>query len=420
MHLRLVTLLFCVGCSATAPAYFVDREFRREELVASLMNPANDYSQLRLAHYATSDGSNWDLLPEWNPRSERIELSELAGGVEPRVLGANAHAIAISDEAKRGDPSALAALGEIAFFSFPLEIAPEAALALQSVASTNRYGFWTHAEAGVASIVRVEEDAAATTLAYTCATCHAAVHDGALVVGLGNDQLELGQLLVDSGNNQDAQVNAALVAWGRGRLDVTTSNGREPVAISDLRPTHDMSYLQHDATLAQRNLISLAIRVETLIITAHAQKDRPPREIALALATYIWSLSATLENPPPPEEAGQRGQSLFERSCSGCHVPPTFTGPPVPLVDVGTDPTVGLSRVRGTGSYRVPSLRGVADRRLLLHDASLSSLESLFDPQRTAPTYQGGVRPGPVVGHAYTLAFDANERADLIAFLRTL
>ena len=41
--------------------------FRRAELVASLVNPANGYSTLRLAHYATADAADWDQLPEWNP-----------------------------------------------------------------------------------------------------------------------------------------------------------------------------------------------------------------------------------------------------------------------------------------------------------------------------------------------------------------
>src|SRR5260221_6377903 len=46
--------------------------FRRAELVASLVNPSNAYSQLRLAHYATNGVDDWDRAPEWNPAAENV------------------------------------------------------------------------------------------------------------------------------------------------------------------------------------------------------------------------------------------------------------------------------------------------------------------------------------------------------------
>ena len=75
---------------------------------------------------------------------------------------------------------------------------------------------------------------------------------------------------------------------------------------------------------------------------------------------------------------------------------------------IGTDPAVGSSPERTTGSYRVPSLRGVGDRRRLLAGGTVNDLHEMFDPQRSA------------VGHPFGLALSAEERSDLIAYLETL
>jgi mono/diheme cytochrome c family protein len=202
--------------------------------------------------------------------------------------------------------------------------------------------------------------------------------------------------------------NAALdLGWGPGRLDVTTIDGHEPVKIPDLRPVRWLGYLHADATVRQRDVIALAIRIETLVITAHHETVRPPPMIALALATYLWSLAPAA--PPAPHSIAQRhGAELFAARCAGCHAGTGFTGEPVAIARVGTDPTVGRSRERGTGSYRVPSLRGVAARGSLLHDASVHALAELLDPARTAP------------GHRYGTSLPAADRADLVAYLSTL
>jgi hypothetical protein len=92
----------------------------------------------------------------------------------------------------------------------------------------------------------------------------------------------------------------------------------------------------------------------------------------------------------------------------------------VALDVVGTDPAIGLSADRGTGTYRVPSLRGVGSRPLLLHDASVPSLDVMFDPARTSDGYAKSTRGGAVKGHVFGLALDDAQRADLLAYLRGL
>jgi hypothetical protein len=233
---------------------------------------------------------------------------------------------------------------------------------------------------------------------------------------LPSARINLGLMLADEGAEGPLATN--LLAWGPGRNDVTTTDGSLPERVSDLRPVRFVTHLQYDATVRQLDLVSLAIRVETLMITAHAQALRPPRLVALALAAYIWSLADDL---PETTAAGTPGQALFAANCSRCHAGDALTSAPVPLAEVGTDPTCGLSPDRGTGFYRVPSLRGAALRPTLFHDGTLPSLDALLDPARTTAGYAGGARgPGPVQGHVFGLDLSDADRAALLAYVRTL
>ena len=93
---------------------------------------------------------------------------------------------------------------------------------------------------------------------------------------------------------------------------------------------------------------------------------------------------------------------------------------------VGTDPGVALKTRKGTGFYRVPSLRGVWYRRLLLHDGSLTSLEDLFDPARLDHEYapKGWNPPGvdkrAIPGHRFGMSLRPDDKTALFAFLRSL
>ena len=171
---------------------------------------------------------------------------------------------------------------------------------------------------------------------------------------------------------------------------------------------------------------------------------RFPDELLFALAQYIYSLE-----PPPNPNLGDpraaRGRNVFERDgCGGCHAPPLYTTnkltvapgftPPSdhPLradilsVSVGTDPGLALKTRKGTGLYKIPSLRGVWYRGLFGHDGSVRSLEEWFDPARLGDDYVPSGFKGyrvthrAVPGHEFGLKLDAEDRAALIAFLKTL
>lgn len=54
---------------------------------------------------------------------------------------------------------------------------------------------------------------------------------------------------------------------------------------------------------------------------------------------------------------------------------------------VGTDPGLALETRRGTGFYKVPSLRGVWMRNVFGHEGRAASLEEWFDPARLNQDY---------------------------------
>jgi hypothetical protein len=214
---------------------------------------------------------------------------------------------------------------------------------------------------------------------------------------------------------------SAIASWGPGRVDVTTTAGTEPARIADLRPVRFLTYLQQDATVRAQDIVALAIRIETLIITSNEESVRPPRLIALALAAYVTSLADSLASLEAAAGASPRGADVFASACTGCHAPPRLTGDPVPLGVIGTDPTLGLSSSRGTGSYRVPSLHGVGTRGPLLHDGTLASVDAMFDPARLSPDFAGGLHgSGPVEGHRFGLELSSDDRDALLGYLHAL
>lgn len=172
--------------------------------------------------------------------------------------------------------------------------------------------------------------------------------------------------------------------------------------------------------------------------------ERYSDEQLYALALYIYSL----QPPPNPnrfDARAQRGQKVFEaQGCGGCHTPPLYTNNklvPAPgfvvpkehaskydILDmpVGTDAGLTLKTRRGTGYYKVPSLKGVWYRGPFEHSGSVATLEDWFDPKRLGddyiPTGFAGykVTHRAVRGHEFGLRLSGEDKADLIAFLKTL
>jgi hypothetical protein len=71
--------------------------------------------------------------------------------------------------------------------------------------------------------------------------------------------------------------------------------------------------------------------------------------------------------------------------------------------------------------YRVPSLHGVGSRGPLLHDATLPSLDAMFDPARTTPGFTARLHgTGAVPGHPFGLDMSDADRSALVAYLQAL
>jgi len=369
--------------------YDESEDFRRQALVASLENPGNGYSRLRLERYLP-DG--WEALPTWNPGIRVVSEADV-GSAKP-----DADFTALEIDPVPWEEGPLLELGRRAFFEYPVQLMPFTAAALTDLDAAAHYGVWS-AEGRLGGLVWTALPGNAVSLSVTCSTCHATSREGQLLTGKNNAQLDIGLLA------SDFRGDAANLVWGPGRLDVTNDDSDNPAAIPDLRPVRYQEQLQRAATV-KNDLIALAIRTETLIITSLGETVRPPRKLAFALALFLWRLP----NVPArlPDQRSGAGARSFEQRCASCHRPPSYSGPPVALELVGTDPLVGASSERGTGAYRVPSLRGVGDRRPLFASGSVRDLAELLDPARAA------------AGHPFGLDLESSQRADLQHFLETL
>ena len=90
---------------------------------------------------------------------------------------------------------------------------------------------------------------------------------------------------------------------------------------------------------------------------------------------------------------------------------------------VGTDPAAAMRTRRGTGFYKVPSLRGVWYRNAFGHGGWVDTLDEWLDPARLKEDYVPKGLPtgsGPIRGHEFGLKLAPGDRQALIAFLKTL
>ena len=238
----------------------------------------------------------------------------------------------------------------------------------------------------------------------------------------------------------------------------------QPVQIPDLIGVKERKYLDRTGLQLHRSLVDM-MRYAALnqggddlasyagFIPAgkdfHTLPDPSTRlrysdEQLYALAMYVYSLKPP-SNPNKFDALAQRGQQVFQsEGCAGCHTPPLYTNnkltpvagftvPPehkqkydILPMSVGTDPRLALQTRRGTGYYKVPSLKGVWYRGPFEHNGSVATLEDWFDPNRLKDDYvptgfKGyGIKTRAVKGHEFGLELSAEDKRALIVFLKTL
>ncbi len=355
---------------------------RRATLLDSFVDSTNGYSQLRIEKYTESE---WGSLPLWNPPTQPVSPQQ----VSPTQVDG----MPLDYESVPWEREALEALGRQAFFSYPVQLAPALLVAIDK---PEEHGLPV-IDGQFASIVWAQSPGGVMP-AFTCASCHADHTADGPVPGRTNHHFDYGAML-------DAYFGTPSISgtWGPGRVDVTGDGMDNPTYITDLRPVAFQNRIHRAGTL-YNSPTALAARLETLLITSLSQAARPPRKIIFAMAVYLLSLAEELPLVP----LGTPGRAVFDEHCASCHGGEGLSGESIPLAEIGTPSAVGLSPARGTGAYRIPSLRGLGDRGALFSDGSVPDLDALLDPTRETP------------GHDYGTRLPADEKAHLIAFLSDL
>lgn len=258
--------------------------------------------------------------------------------------------------------------------------------------------------------------------------------------------------------NDFADMMGALVPGVQVRPGVSLAY---PVQVPDLIGVKDRRYLDRTGLQFHRSIADMmryaALNQGASFLSTYLDfiprgpltdpTDIRPRysdEELYALSLYIYSLKPP-PNPNKFDAQAARGKKIFDREgCNYCHTPPLYTsnkltpveGFTVPnehrakyailSISVGTDPGLALNTRRGTGYYKVPSLKGVWYRGPFEHSGSVATLEDWFDPRRLNDDYVptgfrgAGVKARAVKGHLFGLDLPESERKALIAFLKTL
>lgn len=266
-----------------------------------------------------------------------------------------------------------------------------------------------------------------------------------------------------------SQLVSAHAAIPAGVMSRHRANLLYPLQIPDLIGVKDRRYLDHTGLQKQRSIADLMryaamnqgaddlasfngfVPAEFLSSTTTLDPADPiavggrySDDQLYALARYLYSLQPPL-NPNKMDSIARRGKKVFEsQGCAVCHTAPFYTNNKLTPAEgfrasadagatldilptsVATDPNLALRTRRGTGYYKVPSIRGVWYRGMFGHSGWCATLEDWFDPNRVRDDYvPTGFKPYgatsfAVKGHPFGLDLSAEDRSALIAFLKTL
>lgn len=365
-----------------------DADFRRDCLVRSLGGKQNRYTRDREKHYNESD---WGRLPVLTFKTRPVLPSDL-GRPAPEPDD-SWQTVPVGDFPD--SPDGLKRRGQEMFTRFPAQIERSMLPILRDAGRPVRYGLWQTNDS-VGGLVWVALPGGVFP-SLTCSSCHASVDDrGQMLPGVPNHRFDLGKAKDDYVN-----VRSLYSTWGPGREDIASDGKDNPVVMADLRPVRFQSYLHRTANV-KSSLMTLALRVETGLITAHMGAVRPARKDAFALAYYLWTLGDSLHLATRPAPAA------FERHCGKCHQGPALAGEAISPSTIQSPMADMPNTARGTGLVRIPSLLGVSNRSLLLYGGEAKGIDDLLAPAR-----QEG-------GHAFGASLSAQEREAVATYLRSL
>jgi cytochrome c peroxidase len=255
------------------------------------------------------------------------------------------------------------------------------------------------------------------TSAQSCGSCHSPSFgwgDG-LAVGVGHGMQKLGR-------HTPTVVNAA---WS----DIFMWDGRLPTledqALGPIQSTGEMN-MPLDELMARLKSVG---EYKPLFDRVFPQEGITPKTLAKAIATYERTMvserapfDAWIEGDEKAiSEEAKRGFALFngKAQCAACHEGWTFTNEGfqdigLPSDDIGRGKFVpGVIKMQH--AFKTPSLREIAHRAPYMHDGSLATLEQVVDHYDG-----GGVDRASRSDLMHPLGLTAQEKSDLVAFIKTL
>lgn len=288
------------------------------------------------------------------------------------------------------------------------------------------YGVKRDNEGFFVGIVGVKRANGDVEYGHSCALCHSNVaEDRTIVDGMANHDYDIGAYY-DALRTKisDPEVITlgdstldALRFSGAGRTDSTVDSHYAPMRVPHL---YALRAFEHGVR-ANGDMPNLWIQCYRNLNAAYAVDS----EIMEAVMAYMLSLEPPA-NPHARGETEARGRAVFEaQRCHRCHMPPYYTdGQVVDWSVIRTDPD---RIVNGwPKGYKVASLLRLDQYKLYLHDGSLTSIDQMFDPARLQPSYgapgipQGRRKGEGVQGHMFGMRLSPEDRAALVAFLRSL
>jgi mono/diheme cytochrome c family protein len=262
-------------------------------------------------------------------------------------------------------------------------------------------------------------------LGITCALCHSTV-DNAFAPGIGhrldgwpNHDLNVGAIVALS-PAVPASLKAILNSWGPGKYDARTNfDGKNIPAV--IPPAYGLNGVRKEIYTGDDTISYWNAYVAVTQMHGHGAFNDSRLGISVkngtdvvtpllpALRAYQLSLAA----PKPAAStidaaAAARGQALFDGGarCSSCHTGQLYTDVNQNVLhsasEVGQDPAFAARSA--TGKYRTTPLRGLATHAPYFHDGSAATLADVVEHY----------------DRLMTLGLSASQKADLVAYLKTL
>ncbi len=185
--------------------------------------------------------------------------------------------------------------------------------------------------------------------------------------------------------------------------------------------------------LPEKDLIERLSQIPDYVRAFHAafgESKITRRNIELALATFERSIVSS-EAPfdrwingeeAAISEAAKRGFDVFngKARCASCHGGWAFTDNSFHDIGSAKNNDIGRGKLFPTSvklryAFKTPTLRDVARRGPYMHDGSLATLDEVIDLYD-----RGGIDRPSRSDHISPLHLGKSEKAELIAFLRTL